>query len=70
MMRIPLLTLGLMLGGSQVLAASVTVYPVPPNVHPGDKFIAPSDQYKVEVIQNGRTQESFVYLMHAQHYSN
>ncbi|WP_164976165.1 hypothetical protein [Oleiharenicola lentus] len=39
-------------------------------MYPGDKFIAPSHQYKVEVLQNGRMQESFVYLMHAQHYTN
>jgi len=70
MMRIPLLSVGLAMFGAPALTAGVTVYPAPPNVFPGDKFIAPSDQYKVEVVQDGRVQESFVYLMHAQHYTN
>jgi hypothetical protein len=70
MKRLCLLWSAALLCLTQPLRAEVTVYPAPPNVFPGDKFITQSDQYKVEVLQDGRSQDSFVYLMHAQHYTN
>jgi hypothetical protein len=59
-----------LLWASSTVLASVRVYPAPPNVFPGDTFIAPSDQYRVEIVQDGHAVESFVYMMHAQHYTN
>ena len=39
-------------------------------VYPGPVDIAPSDQYAVQVIQDGRVADSFVYMTRAQWRSN
>ena len=52
------------------MSGEVVTYPAPPNTHPGDAFIAGSDQYAVELIQGDQAVESFVYMMHRQHYTN
>jgi hypothetical protein len=48
----------------------VVTYEPPDNVKSGNKFIHGSTEYKVELIQKGKTYPVFVYSMDALHYTN
>jgi hypothetical protein len=52
------------------LSAEVRTWEPPACVQEGNRLISRSDQYRVEVLQDGKTVECFVYLMHAMQYTN
>ena len=52
------------------LFADVVTYQPPKYVQDGNQFIRRSDQYKVEVIQDDKTADCFVYMMYAMQYTN
>jgi hypothetical protein len=52
------------------LLAEVKTWEPPLYVQEGNRLISRSDQYRVEVLQDGKTVECFVYLMHAMQYTN
>ena len=55
---------------TSIARTEVITYPVPENVKPGNKFIMPSNQYRIEVIQNNKTTPIFTYMMNAMQYTN
>lgn len=50
--------------------AEVITYAPAENMQAGNKYIHPSAEYKVEIIQDGKTYPVFVYSMNALHYTN
>ena len=48
----------------------LVTYPATPNINDGNKFIYPSPYYKVELTQNGKVIDDFVYCMTPMHTTN
>ncbi|MEM9986590.1 MAG: hypothetical protein AAF804_15975, partial [Bacteroidota bacterium] len=69
-MRVLFSFLSLTLLLTSLMDAKVVTYPATPNIRSDNPYIAPSTQYRVELIQGNQTLEVFTYQMQAMHRTN